>query len=173
MSRKEEMAAELLEWRRAQVIKLYSQGLTIDEIAAILQVSPRTIKRDHAYIKQHSKEVLQTFLVETLPMEISKALARLNAVSDYAWKLVRQAEKDKNDKLYTEALRLAKDVANDITDIVTNNRSLIDAAYEHVDIVVLKRDEKEEEEEQLGKLSRTSKESIATTTASTDPEAVF
>jgi hypothetical protein len=38
-------------------------------------------------------------------------------------------EKD-NDKLEADALRLAKDTAKEITDIVTNNKPLIDAAYE-------------------------------------------
>jgi hypothetical protein len=83
-------------------------------------------------------------------------LARLNAVSDASWKLVRQAEKDKDHKLYTEALRLAKDVSNDITNLVTNNKSLVDAAYENVQIVI------KLDEEQIVKLSGASKESEST-----------
>jgi hypothetical protein len=118
----------LLHWRRSEVVKLLSQGLTIDKTAEILQISPATVKRDHAYIRQNSQHVLQQYFTDTLPNEVLKAIARLTAVSDEAWEMARKAKEDDEPKLRTEALRLAKDAANDITDIVTNNKSLIDSA---------------------------------------------
>jgi hypothetical protein len=44
--------------------------------------------------------------------------------------LAARAKESKNDRLEADALRLAKDTAKDITEIVTNNKSLIDAAYD-------------------------------------------
>jgi hypothetical protein len=119
---------DLLHWRRSQVVKLLAQGLTIDQAADKLQVSPKTIQRDHAYIRQNSKQVLQQYFTDTLPNEVLKTIARLTAVSDEAWEMARQAKENNNHKLRTEALRLAKDAANDISDIITNNESLIDSA---------------------------------------------
>ena len=56
---------------------------------------------------------------------------RLNAVSDAAWAMyARGREKGNNDKLEGDALRLAKDTAIEIIDIVTNNHSFVDAAFE-------------------------------------------
>jgi hypothetical protein len=119
---------DLLHWRRYQVVKLLATGHTLDQAAEKLQVSPKTVQRDHAHIRQNSKQVLQQYFIDTLPNEVLKAIARLTAVSDEAWEMARQAKENNNHKLRTEALRLAKDAANDISDIVTNNESLIDSA---------------------------------------------
>jgi hypothetical protein len=59
-----------------------------------------------------------------------KTLARLTALSDAAWAMAARAREKGNDKLEADALRLAKDTAKEITDIVTDNKPLIDAAYE-------------------------------------------
>ncbi len=128
ISRRQRTTDDLLHWRRSQVVKLLAQGLTIDQAAEKLQVSPKTVQRDHAYIRQNSKQVLQQYFTDTLPNEVLKAIARLTSVSDEAWEMARQAKENNNHKLRTEALRLAKDAANDISDIVTNNGSLIDSA---------------------------------------------
>lgn len=70
-------------------------------------------------------------MVETIPVEAMKFLALLNAVSDAAWAMYAKGrEKGNNDKLEVDALRLAKDTAIEIIDIVTNNHSFVDAAFE-------------------------------------------
>jgi len=74
---------------------------------------------------------MSNYLVETIPVEAMKFLALLNAVSDAAWAMyARGREKGNNDKLEVDALRLAKDTAIEIIDIVTNNHSFVDAAFE-------------------------------------------
>jgi prephenate dehydrogenase len=115
-------------------------------------VSPKTVQRDYAYIRAHSKDMLNQYFTETLPHEVLKAIARLTAVSDESWSMAEEAKKTedlRNSKFRQDSLRLAKDAANDIVNIVTNNESLIDAAR-----TVEKREEeldeleaKEEEEE--------------------------
>ena len=71
-----------------------------------------------------------------------KALARLTAVWDAAWAMAARAREEGNDKLEGDALRLAKDTVKEITDIVTNNEPLIDAAYE----AAYKQDSKEQQQ---------------------------
>jgi hypothetical protein len=77
---------------------------------------------------------MSNYLVETIPVEAMKFLALLNAVSDAAWAMYAKGrEKGNNDKLEVDALRLAKDTAIEIIDIVTNNHSFVDAAFEAAD----------------------------------------
>jgi predicted transcriptional regulator len=169
-SRRQRTTTDLLHWRRSEVVKLLSQGLTIDRTAEILQVSPATVKRDHAYIRQNSQQVLQQYFTDTLPNEVLKAIARLTAVSDEAWEMARKAKEDDEPKLRTEALRLAKDAANDITDIVTNNKALIDSARAVEDKekrLLTEMEKMEEEEHEL--LSKDG----GTETTESDPERVF
>jgi FixJ family two-component response regulator len=83
---------DLLHWRRYQVVKLLAQGFTIDQTAEKLQVSPKTVQRDYAYIRHHASEVIRNYLEDTAPNEMLKALARLNAVSDAAWAMYARAK---------------------------------------------------------------------------------
>jgi predicted transcriptional regulator len=170
MSQRQRTTIDLLHWRRSEVVKLLSQGLTIDKTAEILKISPATVKRDHAYIRQNSQQVLQQYFTDTLPNEVLKAIARLTAVSDEAWEMARKAKEDVEPKLRTEALRLAKDAANDITDIVTNNKSLIDSARAVEDkekrLTEMEQMEEGEEHELLSKDG-------GTETTEPDPERVF
>jgi hypothetical protein len=128
--RRQRTTEDLLHWRRSQVAKLLATGHTIDQTAEELQVSPKTVQRDHSYIRHHAYEVLRNYFVDTVPNEMLKALARLTAVSDATWTMAARARENGNDKLEADALRLAKDTARDIKDIVTNNKPLIDAAWE-------------------------------------------
>ena len=80
-----------------------------------------------------------------MPNELLKALARLTAVSDTAWAMVTRARDEGNDKLEADALRLAKDTLKEITDIVTHNQSLIDAAYD----AAYKQDDNKEQQQQM------------------------
>ena len=98
--------------------------------------------------------MLRNYFVDTVPNEMLKALARLTAVSDAAWTMAARAREKGNDKLEADALRLAKDTAREIKDIVTNNKPLIDAAYEAVE-----QDEKEQQKlRQMNKNLKASQE---------------
>jgi DNA-binding CsgD family transcriptional regulator len=91
-SRRQRTTDELLHWRRLQVIKLLSQGHTIDRTADILKLSAKTVQRDHAYIRAHSKQMMREYFTDTMPNEMLKVIARLTAVSDEAWELARLAK---------------------------------------------------------------------------------
>jgi hypothetical protein len=132
MTKRRRTTDDLLHWRRYQVVKLLAQGFTIDQTAEKLQVSPKTVQRDYAYIRHHAYEVIRNYGEDTVPNEMLKALARLTAVSDAAWAMAARAKEKDDDKLEVVALRLAKDTAIEIIDLITNNHSFVDAAFEAV-----------------------------------------
>jgi hypothetical protein len=104
--------------------------------------SQKTVQRDYAYIRHHAYEVLRNYLEDTVPNELLKALARLTAVSYAAWAMAARAREKGNEKLEADALRLAKDTVIEITDIITDNKPLIDAAYD----AAYKQDDKKQEQ---------------------------
>ena len=62
-------------------------------------------------------------------MEVRKVLARLNAVSDQAWRLAEKADKKGDHKAELRALQMAERVAVEIVNLVTTNKTIIDEAY--------------------------------------------
>jgi len=154
MTKRQRTTNDLLHWRHSQVVKLLATGYTIDQTAEKLQVSPKAVQRDYAYIRHHGHEVLRNYFVDTVPNEILKALARLTAVSDTAWAMAASAREKGNDKLEADALRLAKDTVKEITDIVTDNKPLIDAAYD----TAYKQDDKEQQQQQQMNNSKAAQE---------------
>ena len=120
---------DLIVWRRSQVVQLLSKGKSVDQIADIVQVDPRTIYRDQQYIRQNANEVMRKYLTHTVPYELVKCLSRLNAVSNEAWAMV-EASRDARER--GAALALASKTAIDIIDVVTNNKSLV---YEALNVI--------------------------------------
>jgi hypothetical protein len=118
---------ELIEWRRSQVIELISKGKNLSQTAEILRVDVSTVCRDYQYIKENADKVLKKYFAETVPLEVTKCLSRLNAVSNEAWKMAEQA--GINEKTKLSALSLAQDAALHIVNVVTNNKPLIDEAF--------------------------------------------
>jgi hypothetical protein len=153
--RRQRTTDDLLHWRRYQVVKFLSQGFTIDQTAEKLQVSPKTVQRDYAYIRQHASQVIRNDLQDTLPNEMLKALARLNAVSNAAWAMYARAIEKGDDKLEVVALRLAKDIAIEIVNLLTDNHSFVDAAFE----VAAAYDQDGQKQQQLRRQMNNSKES--------------
>jgi hypothetical protein len=116
---------ELVEWRRAQVIQLISKGKNLTQTAEILKIDVSTVCRDYQYIRENANMVLKKYLSETVPLEVTKCLSRLNAISNEAWKMAEQATDD-NQKAKLAALSLAQEAALHIVNVVTNNKPLIE-----------------------------------------------
>lgn len=119
----------LIDWRRSQVFQLIQKGKTSKQIAEILQVDRSTVSRDYQFIRDNAADVMSKYFVEILPTEVIKFLARLNAVSDEVWGMVREADKEGDSKAKLRALKFAARVALDIVDAVTNNKTIIDEAF--------------------------------------------
>lgn len=58
MGRKKGITQDLIHWRRMEVARLLSRGVSVNAIADSLHVDTRTIFEDQRYIRQHASEVL-------------------------------------------------------------------------------------------------------------------
>jgi DNA-binding NarL/FixJ family response regulator len=62
-----EVKQQQLEWRRAQVLELASEGYTQREIASKLQVDIAAVNRDIRFLRHQAQESLQKHIHETVP----------------------------------------------------------------------------------------------------------
>jgi hypothetical protein len=143
--KKKQQQEELIDWRRGQVIELISKGKNLTQIAEILKVDVSTISRDYQYTRENANSILVNFFVEILPLEATKCLSRLTSISNEAWKMAEQADKEGDRKTQATALSLAQKAALDILEVLTDNHWLIDRAYE-----VKKEENKKKEEQEYG-----------------------
>jgi transcription initiation factor TFIIIB Brf1 subunit/transcription initiation factor TFIIB len=123
----------LIDWRRSQVVQLLSKGKTLTQIAEILKVDRSTVSRDYQFIRENSSDVMRKYLVETVPFEITKFLARLNSISDEAWKMVEQADKDGDTRTKFQALSLAQKAALLIVEVVAGNKNIVDEGLKYAE----------------------------------------
>jgi IS30 family transposase len=91
--RKLQVQKALKDWRRSQVIQLVQEGKTLNQIAEMLKVDRSTVSRDYQLTRDNAADVMNMYSVETIPMEVMKFLARLNAVSDEAWRMFERGTK--------------------------------------------------------------------------------
>lgn len=83
-----------LEWRREKVLALLAEDYSQNEIASILQVSPASISKDVAYLKDRARLLLRTHLKETFPLEYQQALVNLKSLRREARDMLRKPETD-------------------------------------------------------------------------------
>src|ERR671922_1849289 len=69
-----EVKQQQLDWRRAQVLELSSQGYSQREIAQKLQVDLAAVNRDIQFLRQQAQENLQKHIHETVPEEYQKCM---------------------------------------------------------------------------------------------------
>ena len=127
--KKKQQQEELIDWRRGQVIELISKGKNLTQISEILKVDISTISRDYQYIRENANSILKNFFVEILPLEATKCLSRLTSISNEAWKMAEQADKEGDRKTKASAMSLAQKAALDILYVITDNQWLVDEAY--------------------------------------------
>jgi hypothetical protein len=90
--------AEEIQWRRAKILELKSQGLDQREMAQVLQVSPTTITFDLQYLRKEAKENVRDYTTRELPLQFRVAIkATWNAVKEY-WNISQKAE-DNREKM--------------------------------------------------------------------------
>jgi hypothetical protein len=117
-----ELKRESVNQRQARIIELVSKGKSLSEIAGLLHVHVSTISRDFQDIRGNVQKTTDQYLIETAPLELTKCLVRLNAVSDEAWALVEQAS-DHKEKI--AALSLAMKAAVQLVNVIANNARIV------------------------------------------------
>ena len=131
------MQQQQIEWRRAKVLELSSQGHNQIEIATNLQVDRSIISRDMAYLKQQAHENLKTHIQDKLPEEYQNCMTGINQVLKICWEIVNKSRNINNDngqtvtmtdnKTVLQALALINDCNKYKMDLTTNGVVITDA----------------------------------------------
>ena len=74
MTLEQRQRQQQIEWRRSQVLELSSEGYSIREIAAKLQVDKSAVSRDIQFLRQQAQENLQHHIHEVVPEEYQKCM---------------------------------------------------------------------------------------------------
>ena len=67
--------SEEIEWRRAKILELKSQGLDQREMAQVLHVSPATITFDLQHLSKEARETIREYTTEQLPLQLRTFMA--------------------------------------------------------------------------------------------------
>ena len=87
--------SEEIEWRRAKILELKSQGLDQREISQILHVSPTTITFDLQYLRKEARKTIREYTTELLPLQLRIFMvANQNAIKQY-WDISQKAQDNK------------------------------------------------------------------------------
>jgi hypothetical protein len=127
-----------IEWRRAKVLELSSQGHSQREIADTIHVGIGTINRDMAYLRNEAQENLKTHIQDKLPEEYQKCMTGINQVLKICWEIVNKSRIANNDnngqtvtitdnKTVLQVLALINDCNKYKMDLTTNGVVITDA----------------------------------------------
>jgi hypothetical protein len=119
-----EVKQQQLEWRRAQVLELSSQGYSQREIANKLRVDLAAVNRDIQFLRQQAQENLQNHIHEVVPEEYQKCMVGMKRNLKQSIEL-RETASDPKIKL--DAMRIANDCYKSIMDLCTNAGIVSDA----------------------------------------------
>jgi len=109
---------EVVELRRRYVFEMVSKGKSQAEIARTLQFAESTISNDLDYLQNQSKQNIQKYIDDILPLEYEKTLVGLTAILKEMWTAAENAGEDTKEKVL--ALSLAKEVYSMKLDLLSN-----------------------------------------------------
>jgi hypothetical protein len=129
-----------IDWRRAKVLELSSQGHSQREIAEIVHVGIGTINRDMTYLRNQAQENLRTHIQDKLPEEYQNCMTGINQVLKICWEIVNKSRNVNNNdnnghqtvtmtynKTVLQALALINDCNKYKMDLTTNGVVITDA----------------------------------------------
>src|SRR5215216_2362704 len=120
-----EMKQQQIEWRRAKVLELSSQGYSEREIAEKLQpITHVTIHRDIQFLRQQAQENLQHHIHEVVPEEYQKCMVGMKRNLKH---ILEIGEAATDPKVKLEARRIANDCYRFILEMSTNAGIVSDA----------------------------------------------
>ena len=136
---KSKMQQQQIDWRRAKVLELSSQGYSQIEIATDLQIDKSVICRDLVYLRQQANENLKTHIQNKLPEEYQNCMTGINQVLKICWEIVNKSRNMNNEngngqtvtmtdnKTVLQALALINDCNKYKMDLTTNGVVITDA----------------------------------------------
>ena len=90
------MQQQQIDWRRAKVLELSSQGYSQIEIATNLQMDKSVICRDIAYLRQQAQDNLKLHIQDKLPEEYQNCMTGINQVLKICWDIVNKSRNVNN-----------------------------------------------------------------------------
>ena len=133
------MQQQQIEWRRAKVLELSSQGYSQIEIATNFQMDKSIISRDLAYLRQQAQDNLKMHIQDKLPEEYQNCMVGINQVLKICWEIVNKSRNMDNangngqtvtmidNKTVLQALALINDCNKYKMDLTTNGVLISDA----------------------------------------------
>jgi hypothetical protein len=133
------MQQQQIEWRRAKVLELSSQGYSQIEIASNLQIDKSVISRDMAYLRNQAQAILRVHIQDKLPEEYQNCMVGINQVLKICWDIVNKSRNLNNNdnngqtvtmtdnKTVLQALALINDCNKYKMDLTTNGVIITDA----------------------------------------------
>ena len=115
---------DAIEWRRARVLELDSQGYTHREIVSKLQIAKGTVSNDLTYLRKQAQDNLQHHIHEVVPEYFQKCLWGMKRVLKQTLEI---AETSSDPKIKLEAMRIANDCYHHIMDLTTSCAIVTDA----------------------------------------------
>ena len=119
-----EVKQQQLDWRRAQVLELSSQGYNQREISAKLQVDPAAVNRDMMFLRQQAKDNLQHHIHEVVPEEYQKCMVGMKRNLKETLEI---ANTSADPRVKLQARAIANDCYKFILDMSTNAGIVSDA----------------------------------------------
>lgn len=119
-----EAKQQQLEWRRAQVLELASEGYSHREISRKLQVDLAAVNRDIQFLRQQAQENLQKHIHETVPEEYQKCMVGMKRNLRQTLEIRDNAS---DPKVKLQAVAIANDCYKFILDMSTNAGIVSDA----------------------------------------------
>ena len=156
------MQQQQIDWRRAKVLELSSQGYSQIEIATDLQIDKSVICRDLVYLRQQANENLKTHIQDKLPEEYQNCMTGINQVLKICCEIVNKSRNVNNDngngqtvtmtdnKTVLQALALINDCNKYKMDLTTNGVVITDA----IKFVQIKKEKLLSTKEEEGKESK-------------------
>lgn len=111
------MKQQQLDWRRAKVLELASEGYSQSEICQKLQLDRVTVHRDIHFLRHQAQENLQRHIHETVPEEYQNCMAGMKRNLKQTLEI---ADTVADPRIKLQARAIANDCYKYIMDLATN-----------------------------------------------------
>jgi IS30 family transposase len=95
----------MISWRRNKIIELKSQGLSQEEIARTLQVSPSTVTCDLNYLSQEAMENISEYTTKQYPIWFKACLVGIQNSMKLCWNIAQNSQDNKEKMMALEHYR--------------------------------------------------------------------
>jgi IS30 family transposase len=135
-----------IEWRRGIVLQRLSQGWSQQEIANELQLHQSTISLDCQWLRETSRQNLQTQIEERIPQQYAECHMGYKTILKMAYQIANDPNSKKSEVL--QSLGLISDVYGKLMDLSTDGKTL-EQAISWIDKKkeLLKQDQQVQEED--------------------------